>query len=152
MRYIFPWMGCPCLKGMHSWWQISEDPGITSQSQKLVCASSSPQQNFCEKSLTQKDGGSFILVSLNNRRHQVYFRNLCGPCLVIFLYYETGWQLLNVHISYKTPSYWRTLILYGVPPKQFICLKRFQGLDRHRWGSAIRVKLFKGVFFLKVYL
>ena len=36
--------------------------------------------------------------------------------------------MLNVHLSYKTPSSWRILFWSGVPPRQFSHLKKFMAL------------------------
>ena len=42
--------------------------------------------------------------------------------------------MLNVHISYKPPSYWRILFFYEGLPRQFNCLKRVRYLVVHREG------------------
>ena len=36
--------------------------------------------------------------------------------------------MLNVHLSYKPPSYWRILFWSGVHPRQFSKLKKFRAL------------------------
>ena len=56
-----------------------------------------------QKSINPKDGVKFILASITNKSHQVNFISLHGPCFIGYVYNETGWLMLNVHLSYKPP-------------------------------------------------
>ena len=107
---------------------ICEDTVLTLRSNTLVVASGWPQQSLSTKISTPKGGGSFSMASLTNRSHQVNSRSLCAPCFVSCVYDETGWLLLNLHLSYKPPSYWRILFRSGGWPRQLNCLKKFRDL------------------------
>ena len=50
--------------------------------------------------------------------------------------------MLNDHLSYKTPSYWRILFRYGVRPRQFNSLEKFRSLGE----SFVTVDWQVGVF------
>ena len=101
-------------------------PEITSWSDQPVGASTYPQKNFSAKILIPKDSGGFTLASLTDRSHQVGLIILCGPCSISFVSDETGWLMLNLHQIYKPPSSWTILVLSGVFPSQFSCLKFFR--------------------------
>ena len=121
-------------------------PDLTSRSDQPVGASDYLHKIFSTKILTPKGVVIFILASLTNRSRQVNYRSMCDPCLVSCVKDKTGWWMFNVHLSYKTPSYWSILFCYGGLPRKFSCLKKFRSLI-----YPVRV-CFKGVIIQGRYL
>ena len=125
---MFPRSGLQCqLNGCCVSVEL-EESGLTSRSDQTTGVLACPQKNFSEKILTPKDDDSFILASLTNRGHQVNSRSLIDPCFAVVVYVEIWWPMLNVHLSYNTPSYWRILFCSGGRPRQFSFLKKFRSL------------------------
>ena len=103
-------------------------PELTSWYDQPLGASAYPQLRSSENIVTPKDNSNFILVSLTNRSHQVNSRSLLVPCFTVVVYDETERQMLNAHLSYKPPSYWRRLFWSGGRHRQFINMKKFRAL------------------------
>ena len=60
------------------------------------------------------------------------------------VYGENGWPILNYHISYKPPSYWRVLFSSGGHFRQFSCMKKFRYLVVPR-GGCCKKKILQGI-------
>ena len=59
---------------------------------------------------------------------------LRGPFFAVVVHNETRLPLLNVNLSYKSPSSRRILFLSGGYPSQFSCLEKFMDLMVPGWG------------------
>ena len=93
-----------------------------------MLASAYTQKSFSAKLLTPKYGGSFILVSLISRGHQVNLIILLLPVFFSLVYDETWWSIFNVNLSYKPPSYCSIIFWYLVHPRHFTWPKTFRSL------------------------
>ena len=125
---MFTRVGCQCLEGCWSSLELFLAPDITSRYYKSVGASAYPQWSFSAKLLIPQDKSSFTLVSITNKTHQVNLRSLCSPRFVSFSLDENEWWLLNLHLSYKPPSFWSIMFWSGGNPRYFNHLKRFRYL------------------------
>ena len=94
-------------------------PELTSRHDQAVGASDYLKKILYEKILNPKDGGSFILASLTNIRHQVYSRIILILCFTVAVYDKTGWPMLDMHLSYNPPSSWGILFRSEGIPKKF---------------------------------
>ena len=102
-------------------------PDISSLYYQPVGAPAYPQRSFSAKVYTPKVYGSFILESLIKISHQVNSRSLFDLCFTVVLYNKTRWSMLNVHLSYKPPSFW-SIFWSGERPSKLIFLKIFRFL------------------------
>ena len=112
--------------------------GIVSLSDQPSVVLACPQQILSGNILTPKYDGSLILDILTNRSHWVNSKILLVNIFTVVVYDETGWTILNEHLSYKPTSYWGVLFWSGVCPRQFSRLKRFRALvvpggGCHKW-------------------
>ena len=89
--------------------------------------------------LTPKGVGSFTLASKTIRSHWVDLISPIVPFFAVVLYNETWLPILNLHISYKTPSSCRILFWYGGYLRQFSCLKKFRARVVPNGGCRKRI-------------